>query len=93
MFDPIEIPDAVQQEINELVAPVVRLATLTAVARDMKGKLFAYFGYSWLMPEQGEDEAHAMLKLQMELGLEEEHARLEEGTTTFRVLDPCRREF
>ena len=84
MFDPI----AVQNEIDELIAPPrERVALYAAVCRDKSGRLFPYVRYSRSVPEQDHDEIKDMLAHHTRLDLEDKGLRLEPNTSAhFSIL-------
>lgn len=85
MFDPI----AVQNEIDELIAPPrERIAIYSAVCRDKSGRLFPYVRHSYPLPEQDHDEIKDMLAYHTRLDLEEKGLRLEPNTSAhFSILE------
>lgn len=83
----LEVPTEISEEVANLLNPAMRVAILVAVARDQKGNLFPYFNSSYPLPEQDEWEVQDFLKLQMDLSLEDQRARLESNTTKFIMLD------
>lgn len=85
MFDPI----AVQNEIDELIAPArERVALYVAICRDKSGRLIPYVRHSYVLPEQTEDEIKDMLAYHTRLDLEEKGLRLEPNNSAhFSILE------